>query len=84
MTRVIVDDVLLAKLHNLTDTLVLCDAGGRVFGHFVPATDLSQWEPVSADVSEEELDRRARSNERRYTTAEVLTHLGGLTGSENS
>ena len=84
MTQVIVDEALLAKLHNLTETLELCDAGGRVFGHFVPAVDLAEWEPASPEVSEEELKRRARSNERRYSTAEVLAHLGSLPRNEIS
>ncbi|HET6881840.1 MAG TPA: hypothetical protein VFI31_16870 [Pirellulales bacterium] len=82
MTHVIVDDLLRTKLHNLTEALVLCDQSGQVFGHFVPIADLLQWEPVSPGVSEEELDRRARSNERRYSTAEVLSHLEGLSREE--
>lgn len=82
MTHVIVDDALRAKLHNLAELLVLCDEQGQVFGHFVPAVDVSQWEPVSPDLSEEELDRRARSNEPRYSTAEVLAHLEALSRRE--
>ncbi|OYV87272.1 MAG: hypothetical protein B7Z73_10365 [Planctomycetia bacterium 21-64-5] len=78
MTRVIVDDSLRAKLHDLSEALVFCDEGGRIFGHFVPVMDPSQWEPVSPSISEEELDRRARSNEPRYTTAEVLARLEDL------
>jgi len=82
MTRVIVDDALRAKLHNLAEPLVLCDMQGQVFGHFIPAVDFSQWEPASPGVSDEELDRRARSNERRFSTAEVLAHLEGLSRRE--
>ena len=51
------------------------DPSGRVLGRFVPLIDMSEWEPISADVSEQELDRRAQSQEKRYTTAEVLAHL---------
>jgi len=40
--------------------------------------DFSEWEPLSPDISEEELDHRARSNEKRYTTTEVLAHLENL------
>jgi hypothetical protein len=78
MTQVIIDDAIRAKLHDLSEPLVLCDQRGQVFGHFVPAVDLSHWEPISPAVSEEELDRRARSNERRYSTAEVMAHLQGI------
>jgi hypothetical protein len=83
MTRVIVDDTLRAKLHNLTETLVLCDEVGHVVGHFVPAVDLSQWEPASPGVTDQELARRASSNERRYSTAEVLAHLSHLAHPES-
>lgn len=84
MTRVIVDNTLLAKLHNLSETLVLCDAAGHVFGHFVPVIDPSEWEPASPGVSEQELDRRARSTEHRYSTAEVLARLDELARRENA
>ncbi len=50
----------------------MCDPSGKVLGRFVPLIDLSEWEPVTPEISEEELDRRERSNERRSTTAEVL------------
>lgn len=78
MTRLVVDTALSVKLHDLTETVALCDESGHVFGHFVPSINLSDWEPASEDISEEELDRRARSTERRYTTAEVLDYLAGL------
>lgn len=80
MTRVIVDDGLRAKLHDLTETLVLCDEAGHIFGHFVPSVDFSEWEPVSPDASEEELGRRSGANEPRYSTADVLAHLDQLSG----
>jgi hypothetical protein len=78
MTRVIVDEVLRSKLHNLSLPLELCDESGRVLGRVFPAVDLSQHEPLEPQVSEEELDRRERANEKRYTTAEVLAYLEKL------
>ncbi len=75
MTRITLDPSIADKLHDITQVVELCDPAGRVLGRFVPAVDLSEWEPVSPGVSEEELDRRAESLERRYTTAEVLAHL---------
>ncbi len=42
-----------------------------------PLIDMSEWEPVSPDVSEEELDRREQETES-YTTAEVLAYLERL------
>ncbi len=75
MTQIKLDANVSNQLHNLSQAVELCDPSGQVLGRFVPLIDLSEWEPLSPDVSEEELDRRARSNEKRYTTAEVLSHL---------
>ena len=78
MTQIILDAGVSTQLHNLSKTVELCDPSGQVLGRFVPLIDLSEWEPLSPDVSEEELDRRAQSKEKRYTTAEVLAHLEKL------
>jgi hypothetical protein len=75
MPKITLDEALSSKLHELTEDAELCDPSGRVLGHFIPQVDMSEWEPISPDVSEEELDRRENSNERRYTTAEVLAYL---------
>jgi hypothetical protein len=78
MTRITVDATLSGQLHALTQVVELCDPSGRVLGQFVPAFDPSEWEVVGPEASEEELDRRERSNEKRYTTAEVLAYLEKL------
>jgi hypothetical protein len=78
MTKIIVDADTRNKLLNLAEPMELCDEEGRVLGRFTPVIDLSEWEPLSPEVSEEELDRRERSNEKRYTTAEVLAYLEKL------
>jgi hypothetical protein len=78
MTRVLLDATLRSKLHNLSHPLELCDDSGRVVGRVFPTLDLSQYEPLEPQVSEEELDRREQANERRYTTVEVLAHLEKL------
>lgn len=77
MTRVTVDETLLSKLHNLADALELCDESGRVIGRVFPVLDLSEWEPVTPEISEEELDEREKSDEW-YTTEEVLAYLKSL------
>src|SRR5947209_4736535 len=51
---------------------------GRTLGCFVPLIDMSQWEPVTPEVSEEELDCREKSKEKCHTTAEVLAYLEKL------
>ncbi len=78
MTRVIVDQTLRTRLRDLREPLELCDESGRVVGHVFPAADLSDYEPWEPPVAEEELRRREQSNEKRSTTAEVLTHLESL------
>ena len=75
MTRIILDANLASKLNELGQPVELCDPSGQVVGRFVPRIDLSQWEPMTPEVSEEELDRREQANEKRYTTAKVLAHL---------
>jgi hypothetical protein len=78
MAQITLDSILASKLNDLSQVVELCDPSGRVLGRFVPIVDLSEWEPVSPEISEEELDRRARSSEKRYSTAEVLAHLERL------
>lgn len=77
MTRIIVDDELRTKLHNLAQPLELCDESGRLLARLVPQIDASQFEPREPSISEEELRRRERSNKWR-TTAEVLERLHRL------
>jgi hypothetical protein len=80
MIRITVDEVLLRKLHNLSEPLELCDNSGRVLGHFVPTFDLSKYEPWEPEFSEEELRAEEESNGKRYTTVEVLAHFKALEG----
>jgi hypothetical protein len=77
MTRIILDASVSSKLSNLIEAVEICDPYGRVLGRFIPRIDMSEWEPVSPDVSEEELDRREQSEEW-YTTEQVLAHLKSL------
>ncbi len=78
MTRVLIDANLPAKLHQLTEPVELCDEAGQVLGSYFPAEDSSLYGPREPQVSEEELDRRSRSNEKTYTTAEVIAYLEKL------
>ncbi len=78
MDQIILDARLSTKLHETIQPVELCDPSGRVLGRFVPLIDLTKWEPLTPDISEEELERRSKSTEKRYTTAEVLAHLEKL------
>ena len=77
MTQISLNAELSRKLREVTAAAELCDPSGRVLGRFVPVVDMSQWEPVTPEVSEEELDRREKSTEW-YTTEEVIAHLQKL------
>jgi hypothetical protein len=78
MTHVVVNADLKRMLHDLTVELELRDENGRVLAHVKPVTDLSQYEPLTPDISDEEIERRLNSNERRYSTREVIEHLNNL------
>ncbi len=78
VTQILLDDVLRSKLRDLAGPLELCDDSGRVVARVFPTADLSGYEPREPQVTEEELDRRERANEKRYTTAEVLADLEKL------
>jgi hypothetical protein len=78
MTRILLDETLKAKLHNLTQPLELCDETGRVLGRFFPTPDLSQYEPLEPSFNEEELRQQEQANENCYTTGEVVAYLEKL------
>ncbi len=78
MTPVVIDAAMMNKLHQLSQPLELRDASGRVLARVFPAPNLSDYEPLVPQVSEDELDRREQANEKRYTTSEVLAHLETL------
>lgn len=78
MTRIVVDASLRERLHDLARPLELCDDEGRVLARLMPVYDPEEYGPLEPPVSEEELDRRERSSEKRYTTEEVLRHLEQL------
>ena len=81
MTQILVDDLLLKRLHQLTEPLELCDPEGRVLGRFIPMLDPSKYN-LTPQISDEELQRRKASNGAEYTTEEVLAYLERLECSE--
>lgn len=76
MTKITIDAELKQKLANLTEPVDLCDESGEVLGRFTPLVDSSAWEPITSDITEEEMKRRLNAGEKRYTTTEVMDHLG--------
>ncbi len=78
MTRIILDDALRSKLGDLTRPLEICDESGHVLGRYSPVIDPALYEPLTPEISKEELQRRKESKEKRYTTAEVIAYLEKL------
>ncbi len=78
MSQFVLDANSIPRLATLTQPVELCDSSGRVLGRFLPKIDLTEWEIVGPESSEEELCRREQSKGKRYTTAEVIAHLESL------
>jgi hypothetical protein len=77
MIRVPLDQTLRTKLHNLTQPLELCDEAGFVVARVIPVPPKDEFEPWEPQVSEEELQRREKSD-KWFSTEELLKHLEGL------
>jgi hypothetical protein len=64
MSKIILDDVMRAKLGGLTEPAEVCAPDGRTIGHFVPSDEYIKlvyaW--AKAEVSDEELDRVSRES----------------------
>lgn len=74
MVRLTIDKVLEAKLLGEAEPLEVCDAGGRVIGHFIPVADASRYAGVESPTPSEELDRRSREEIGR-PLSEILRDL---------
>jgi hypothetical protein len=78
MSQFILNANSIPQLAFLTHPVELCDASGKVLGRFEPKIDLSEWEIVGPELTEEELQLREQSKSKRYSTAEVIAHLESL------
>jgi hypothetical protein len=68
MTRVIVDDELLAVFSGAKGPLVLCLPDGTVIGHFLPANEVD-YAALDPGVSDAELTRREQAGGGRPLVA---------------
>ena len=78
MNRVMVDDGFRSRLDEFRTPTEFCDRDGKVLGYYTPAEyprELSAW--ISSQISDEELERRAREP-GGLTTEEVLCKLREL------
>jgi hypothetical protein len=71
MPKVVIDAHLAEQLRQATGPVLLCDEAGKVVGQFAPPS----WDSLTPGVDEAELQQRFASDERRYSTAEVLELL---------
>jgi hypothetical protein len=74
MTKVIVDQATLSKLHHLAEPLEFCNESGRTLGYFSPAVDRSLYDKVKVPFTDEELDRFEQELGGR-SLAEILADL---------
>ncbi len=78
MTRITVDDDLRRKFQDFCSEIEICDEEGHVLARVKPVLDPALYEFLTPMASEEELDRLKQSNEKRYTTQEMLDYLARL------
>jgi hypothetical protein len=78
MPQIFLDISVTNQLSKFDGPVEICDPLGKVVGRFVPRIEMYEWEQVPPDISSEELLRRSKSTEKRYTTAEVIAHLEKL------
>lgn len=78
MTKILVDETLRTKLHDLTQPLELCDAEGHILGRFTPVLDPALYDLEPPFTEEEIKQRLLEKGGKTYTTAEVLAHLEKL------
>jgi hypothetical protein len=77
MSDFVLPDTLAFQLQGFGHPVHLVDSSGKKVGTFVPAIDLSQYEVVGPEPTEEDL-RAAEESTEWFTTEQVLRHLEGL------
>jgi hypothetical protein len=78
MTHIVVDAAAAAQLQAAIGPVEVRDPSGKLLGRYSPAIDWSEYELVGPEISDEELERRSKSDEKCFTTAEVLEYLRKL------
>jgi hypothetical protein len=73
MTKIVLDSNLRHTLPDLSQPFAVYDEAGRIVGRYIPSG-----EGANPPISREEIERRKRSKDKAYTTAEVLAHLEKL------
>jgi hypothetical protein len=74
MTRVILDNAALEKLHQAGTSVEICDEAGYLHGYFSPAVDPGAYANIPLPISEEEIRRRLQEKGGR-PLAEIMADL---------
>ena len=74
MTRLTLDDVMVAKLADSKEPMELCDKAGHVLGFFHPVTADLKYENYEPPISDAEIERLAKQRGGR-TLAEIMADL---------
>lgn len=77
MSDFVLPDTLAFQLRGFGHPVHLVDSSGKKVGTFVPAIDLSEYEIVDPELSDEQLRAIENSNEW-FSTEDVLRHLENL------
>lgn len=78
MVRITADEQLRKVLLDFSKEIEVCDEQGRILARVKPVLDPSFWNSLTPPASDEELDRRSKSSEKRYTTQEMMKYLEKL------
>jgi hypothetical protein len=77
MTRVTVDADLRKTLLDFSKPLELCDESGVVRAKLVPcpAEDTNEWIDLTAEISDEEIQKDIESGDEGYSTDELIAEI---------
>ncbi len=75
MTRIVVDAALKQRFQNFVRPIELCDEHGRVLARMTPVADDVTCEPLTPDIDEATLRRRAEVGRVRLDAAEVAARM---------
>jgi hypothetical protein len=82
MTRVTVDAQVQELFLNFTKPLEVCDETGAVRAKLVPCpvVDPNDWIDLTADITDEEIEREIESGDEGYSTEELIAEINKIRG----
>jgi hypothetical protein len=82
MTRVMIDADLRKILLDFSTPLELCDESGVVRAKLVPCPteDTNEWIDLTAEISDEEIQKDIESGDEGYSTEELIAAIKKMRG----